>query len=96
MRACDIKSWDRASRVLASMKGLKDLRVIVWGCMIYGVPRDWAGIKELLDMLCRVTRPPRYVVTIDESEAEDLVDEYNDAPFQLKWGCDDRESLLYS
>jgi len=95
MRKCDIASWNRASHILASMKGLKTLKVIVWGCTIYGSPRDWTGIKELLDILRRVTRPKQYTVTINETEAEELVNEYDDAPFQLKWRCDDNDASLY-
>lgn len=95
MRACDSKLWDRASNILASMKGLKNLKVVVWGCTIYGTSRDWAGIRELLDMLRRIKRPTKYIVTIDEDEAEEMVEEYNDAPFQLQWGCDDHDAFMY-
>jgi hypothetical protein len=95
LRTMDARAWDRASRTLASMKGLKTLKITVWGCTIYGNSRDWTGIRQLLDLLRRVKNPRTYVVTIDELEAGELVKEYDDAPFKLESGCDDRDTLLY-
>jgi len=95
LRTIDAQAWDRASRTLASMKGLKTLKIIIWGCTIYGASRDWTGIRQLLNLLRRVQNLQNNVVTIDKMEAEDLVKEYDDAPFKLEWGCDDRDTLLY-
>jgi len=95
MRTQDAQLWDKASRMIASMKGLKNMDIILWGGgMPYGPTGQWDGIKELLDMLCRITRPTKYVVTIDETEVEDLMTVYKDAPFRLKWGYEPGEVLM--
>jgi hypothetical protein len=73
------------------MRGLKNLRITIWGCTIYGVPRDWVGIRQLLDLLKRIERPRDFVVVI---EAEELAKEYVDAPFRLEW-FDDDGTMVY-
>jgi hypothetical protein len=95
LRAIDAQAWNRASRTLASMKGLKTLEIKIWGCTISGGLHEWSGIRQLLDLLRRVQTPKNYTVTIDELDAEDLVKEYHDAPFKLEYGHDDRELFSY-
>ncbi|TLD18890.1 Cytochrome c peroxidase [Venturia nashicola] len=93
LRHSDAKTWDRASRTMASMKGLKTLRITVWGCTIYGASRDWTGIRQLLDLLTRIKQPRNYIVSIDELEAEELVKEYDGAPFKLDWSNEDTDVM---
>lgn len=93
LRHSDAKAWDRASRTMASMKGLKTLKITIWGCTIYGAARDWTGIRQLLDMLTRIKQTRNYIVSIDELEAGELVKEYDGASFKLDWSNDDTDVM---
>lgn len=85
LRQPDAQAWDRASRTLASMKGLKTLKITIWGRTIYGTSGDWTAVRQLLDLLRRVERPKKYIVKIDEDDARELAKEYDTAPFRLAW-----------
>lgn len=78
---------------MASMKGLKTLKITIWGCTIYGAARDWTGIRQLLDMLTRIKQTRNYIVCIDELEAGELVKEYDGASFKLYWSNDDTDVM---
>lgn len=93
LRHSDAKAWDRASRTIASMKGLKTLKITIWGCTIHGASRDWTGIRQLLDMLTRIKQTRNYIVSIDEIEAGELAKEYDVAPFKLDWSNDDGDVM---
>jgi len=77
--------WDRTTSILASMKGLKELHVLLWTCTPYGTTWQWQGVPDLLELLSRVRPKNHYCLTIDEQEVEELSKQFSTAPFDLHW-----------
>jgi hypothetical protein len=94
--------WTRTSDLLASMKGLRNLEIVLWDRSAYGTPADWENILLLLNMLNKVKQARRYVVTLDQHDGGEAVQKLRDKevgvrrPFDLRFGRgDDGERFFW-
>ncbi|KAF2431843.1 hypothetical protein EJ08DRAFT_695995 [Tothia fuscella] len=81
--------WERTTKTLSSMKGLKDLHILLTTSTPFGTPWQWGGaaggIPDLLSLLCTVRPKKHYCLTIDVPEVEELSECFRDASFELHW-----------
>jgi hypothetical protein len=95
----DMKMWTRTADLLSSMKGLRNLEIVLWDRSLYGTPSEWQNLDKLLGLLKKIQHCRRFVITIDQGgEVDDLKKrlEGESHPFQLKIGrADDGERFFW-
>ncbi|KIW05178.1 uncharacterized protein PV09_03727 [Verruconis gallopava] len=92
----DVRMWERTADLLASMKGLKNLDIILWDRSLYGTPGDWDNLEGLLKLLRKIKQPKHFTVTIDQSnEVEGLRENLGDIPFVLRYGRRDDDERFF-